>query len=47
MAASGPRPPLDKLDRITETAPLAASIELDPKILSGGVRGRIVLDVTG
>jgi acrylyl-CoA reductase (NADPH) len=38
--------PLDKLDRITETVPLSASPELAPKILAGGIRGRIIIDVT-
>jgi acrylyl-CoA reductase (NADPH) len=37
--------PLDKLDRMTETAPLSALPELAPKILAGAVRGRIVIDV--
>ncbi|HEY1430183.1 MAG TPA: MDR family oxidoreductase [Stellaceae bacterium] len=39
--------PLDKLDRITETVPLSALPGLAPKILSGAIRGRIVVDVTG
>jgi acrylyl-CoA reductase (NADPH) len=38
--------PPDKLDRMTETAALSASPELAAKILAGGIRGRIVLDVT-
>ena len=38
--------PLDKLDRMTETVPLSALPELAPKILAGGIRGRIVVDVT-
>jgi acrylyl-CoA reductase (NADPH) len=38
--------PRDKLDRMTETVPLSASPELAPKILAGGIRGRIVIDVT-
>ncbi len=38
--------PLDKLDRMTETAPLSALPELSPKILAGAVRGRVVIDVT-
>jgi acrylyl-CoA reductase (NADPH) len=37
--------PLDRLDRMTETVPLAALPELAPKILEGAVRGRIVVDV--
>jgi acrylyl-CoA reductase (NADPH) len=39
--------PLDKLDRMTETVPLTALPGLAPKILSGEIRGRIVVDVTG
>lgn len=39
--------PLDKLDRMTETVPLAAPSGLAPKILRGEIRGRIVVDVTG
>jgi acrylyl-CoA reductase (NADPH) len=38
--------PLDKLDRMTETAPLSALPGLAPKILVGETRGRIVVDVT-
>src|SRR6266403_4451497 len=38
--------PLDRLDRMTETAPLSALPELAPKILGGETRGRIVVDVT-
>jgi acrylyl-CoA reductase (NADPH) len=38
--------PLDKLDQMTETAPLSALPELAPKILAGETRGRIVVDVT-
>ena len=37
--------PLDRLDQMTEIAPLAALPELAPKILGGGVRGRIVVDL--
>jgi acrylyl-CoA reductase (NADPH) len=37
--------PLDRLDRMTETVPLAALPELAPKILGGETRGRIVVDV--
>ena len=39
--------PLEKLDRMTETVPLSALPGLAPKILSGEIRGRIVVDVTG
>jgi acrylyl-CoA reductase (NADPH) len=38
--------PLDKLDLMTETVPLSDLPELAPKILSGEVRGRIVVDVS-
>ena len=37
--------PLDRLDQMTEIVPLAALPELAPKILGGGVRGRIVVDL--
>ena len=37
--------PLDRLDRMTETAPLSALPELAPKILKGEMRGRIVIDL--
>lgn len=37
--------PLDKLDRMTEKAPLSALPGLAPKILAGETRGRIVIDV--
>lgn len=37
--------PIDKLDRLTETVPLAALPEWGAKILKGGVRGRVVVDV--
>jgi acrylyl-CoA reductase (NADPH) len=38
--------PLDRLDRMTETVPLSALLELAPKILGGETRGRIVVEVT-
>jgi acrylyl-CoA reductase (NADPH) len=37
--------PMDKLDSLTETVPLGALPDLAEKILRGGVRGRIVVDV--
>ncbi len=37
--------PMDKLDALTETVPLAALSDLAGKILKGDVRGRIVVDV--
>jgi acrylyl-CoA reductase (NADPH) len=37
--------PLDKLDAMTETAPLAALPDLAKRILKGGIRGRLVVDV--
>ncbi len=37
--------PLEKLDALTETVPLEALPELGQKILKGGVRGRIVVDL--
>ena len=37
--------PRDRLDQMTESVPLSALPELAPKILSGAVRGRIVVDV--
>ena len=37
--------PMDKLDALTETAPLSALPTLAGKILKGEVRGRIVIDV--
>ena len=37
--------PLDRLDRMTETVPLAELPELAPRILAGATRGRIVVDV--
>jgi acrylyl-CoA reductase (NADPH) len=38
--------PLDRLDRMTETVPLADVPSLAPRILNGAVRGRIVIAVT-
>jgi acrylyl-CoA reductase (NADPH) len=37
--------PLDKLDALTETVPLADVPDLAPRILKGEVRGRIVIDL--
>ena len=37
--------PLDKLDALTEVVPLDAVLDLGKKILKGGVRGRIVVEV--
>ena len=37
--------PLDRLDRMTETVPLADVGDLAPRILNGEVRGRIVVAV--
>jgi len=37
--------PMEKLDALTETVPLDALPELGQRILNGGVRGRIVVDV--
>jgi acrylyl-CoA reductase (NADPH) len=37
--------PMDKLDALTETVPLEALPALGQKILKGGVRGRIVVDL--
>jgi len=37
--------PLDKLDAMTEEVPLSGVAALAPKILSGAVRGRTVIDV--
>lgn len=37
--------PLEKLDRMTESVPLAELPELAPRILAGETRGRIVVDV--
>ena len=37
--------PLDRLDRMTESVPLAEVLGLAPKILGGATRGRIVIDV--
>jgi acrylyl-CoA reductase (NADPH) len=39
--------PLDRLERMTQTVPLSALVELAPKILKGEVRGRTVVDVAG
>jgi acrylyl-CoA reductase (NADPH) len=39
--------PLDRLDRMTETVPLADLPSLAPRILNGAVRGRIVVAVAG
>ena len=39
--------PLDRLDQMTQIVPLAALPDLAPKILGGGVRGRIVVDLKG
>ena len=37
--------PLDRLDRMTETVPLADVPSLAPRILNGAVRGRVVVAV--
>ena len=37
--------PLDRLDRMTETVPLADLPSLAPRILNGAVRGRVVVAV--
>jgi acrylyl-CoA reductase (NADPH) len=37
--------PLDRLDRMTETVPLAELPALAPRILNGEVRGRVVVDL--
>jgi acrylyl-CoA reductase (NADPH) len=37
--------PMSKLDAITQKVPLSHVVELAPKILKGGIRGRIVVDV--
>jgi acrylyl-CoA reductase (NADPH) len=37
--------PLDKLDALTETAPLSALPELGKTILAGGIRGRVVVAI--
>jgi acrylyl-CoA reductase (NADPH) len=39
--------PLDRLDRMTDTVPLADVPALAPRILNGEVRGRVVIDVAG
>jgi acrylyl-CoA reductase (NADPH) len=37
--------PLEKLDALTEVVPLGAVVELSKKILKGGIRGRVVVDL--
>ena len=37
--------PLERLDRMTETIPLSEVVAAAPRILSGEVRGRLVIDV--
>ena len=37
--------PMEKLDQLTEVVPLDAVMELSKKILKGGIRGRIVIDL--
>jgi acrylyl-CoA reductase (NADPH) len=37
--------PAETLDQLTETVPLAALPELGRKILKGGIRGRVVVDI--
>ncbi len=37
--------PPDKLDALTQLAPLGDALDLAPKILAGQVRGRVVIDV--
>jgi len=39
--------PLDRLEQMTQTVPLAVLPEMAPQILTGGVRGRTVVDVAG
>jgi acrylyl-CoA reductase (NADPH) len=39
--------PHERLAALTETVPLSALPALAPKILTGGVRGRLVVDVAG
>ena len=39
--------PLDRLEQMTQTVPLADLPEMAPQILTGGVRGRTVVDVAG
>jgi acrylyl-CoA reductase (NADPH) len=39
--------PLDRLDRITQTVPLAEVPALAPRILKGEIRGRVVIDLAG
>ncbi|HKW55636.1 MAG TPA: MDR family oxidoreductase [Stellaceae bacterium] len=37
--------PMEKLDTLTEVVPLGAVVELSKKILKGGIRGRVVVDL--
>jgi acrylyl-CoA reductase (NADPH) len=37
--------PMEKLEALTEVVPLGAVVELSKKILKGGVRGRVVVDL--
>src|SRR6185437_3196947 len=37
--------PVEKIDALTETVPLGAVVELSKKILKGGIRGRVVVDL--
>ena len=37
--------PLEKLDALTEVVPLGAVLDLGKKILKGGIRGRVVVDL--
>ena len=37
--------PLEKLDALTEIVPLGGVVELSKKILKGGIRGRVVVDL--
>jgi hypothetical protein len=39
--------PLDRLEQMTQTVPLAVLPDMAPQILTGGVRGRTVVDVAG
>ena len=39
--------PHDRLDRLTDIVPLSQVADLAPRILAGGTRGRIVVDVHG
>ena len=38
--------PVEKIDALTETVPLGAVVELSKKILKGGIRGRVVVDLS-